>query len=117
MSATHQKGSRWRHLVDEWFTEAGFITHIRGIGWSGDDLLVLEIDNRTWVVPLRLSVECKNQKELRVATFVDQAIEQAHDYEELSLPVVIAHRRGRATVDDAHVIMPGWAFLELITRK
>jgi len=113
----HEKGSRWRHLVDDWFREAGFITHVRGIGWSGDDLLVLEGDNHCWVAPLRLSVECKNQKALTVAAFVDQAVEQAHDYPELTLPVVIAHRRGRASVDDAHVIMPGWAFIELVTRK
>jgi hypothetical protein len=118
MSAgAHQKGSRWRHLVDEWFTEAGFVTHVRGIGWPGDDLLVLEVDNRTWVAPLRMSVECKNHNQLTVASFVDQAVEQAHDYPELTLPVVVAHRRGRVSVDDAHVILPGWAFIELVTRK
>jgi hypothetical protein len=115
--STHAKGSRWRHQVDDWFREAGFMTTVRGIGWPGDDILVCEIDNRTWVAPLRMSVECKNHKQLTVASFVDQAVEQAHDYPELTLPVVIAHRRNRASVDDAHVIMPGWAFIEMITRK
>ena len=115
MTNHHRKGSIWRHKVDEWFSEAGFLTTARGIGYAGDDLLVE--GPKFLTAPLRLSVEAKNCKEINLAGFVNQAVDQAASYsEELTLPVVVAHRRGRAEVDDAYVVMPGWAFIELVTR-
>lgn len=117
---THRKGSAWRHKVEQWFIDAGFVTTVRGIGFAGDDLYVMrppqQILGGAWEPRLALSVEAKNHKTLDLAGFVDQAVSQAHDYEEITLPVVIAHRRARASVDDAYVVMPGWAFIELVTR-
>jgi hypothetical protein len=112
--STHDKGSRWRHKVEEWFESAGFATTVRGIGYSGDDVYAARADRAGFL--LRLSVECKNHKAITLSKFVDQAVEQAHDYEELTLPVCVVHRPGRANVDDGYVVMPGWAFIELVTR-
>lgn len=118
MVNSHNKGSRWRHRVEEWFLEAGFQTTVRGIGWAGDDITVRRPIQRrvTWVPELILSVEAKNHREITLASFVDQATSQAHDVDEAALPVVVAHRRSRTDVDQAYVVMPGWAFLELVTR-
>ena len=118
MTNTHGKGSRWRHDVERWFTDAGFATTVRGIGYQGDDVLVCRSARTTGLpmVSLRLSVEAKNHRELDLAGFVDQASRQAADYDELTLPLVVAHRRGHARVDGAYCVMPGWAFIELVTR-
>jgi hypothetical protein len=120
MTATHRKGSAWRHAVEQWFADAGFHTTVRGIGYSGDDVLARRYRPRTradaWP-SLVLSVEAKNHRAIELASFVDQAIDQARDYEdEVVLPVVVIHRKGKASVDDAYVVMPGAAFIELVTR-
>ena len=114
MTNHHRKGSRWRHDVEEWFAEAGFGTTVRGIGFAGDDILIQRPARALPSVPaLRLSVEAKNCKAIELQKFVDQAIANANAE---SLPVVVAHRPRRTSVDDAYVVMPGWAFLELVTR-
>ena len=116
MSTTHRKGSRWRHAVDDWLIDAGFTTSVRGIGWAGDDILA-RLASSTGAPPLALSVECKNHKEIRLASFVDQAAESAHCYpDETCLPIVVCHRPGRASVDDGYVIMSGATFVDLVTR-
>src|SRR4051812_27086407 len=121
MTNTHVKGSRWRHSVELWLDDAGFITTVRGIGYSGDDLLAVRPGTHSGInvhagPPLRLSVEAKNHKTITLSTFVDQAVKQAEDYDEITLPVAVVHRPGRAEVDDAYVVMPGWCFIELVTR-
>jgi hypothetical protein len=113
MTNTHTKGSRWRRQVAEWFTDADFATTVRGIGYQGDDVLVI---GGRGMPPLRLSIEAKNHREISLSKFVDQAIAQAQGYEDLTLPVAVIHRPRRADVDDAYVVMPGWAFIELVTR-
>jgi len=113
--SNHTKGSTWRHKVEQWFADAGFQTTVRGIGYAGDDVLVCQRSSSP-EPPLRLSIEAKNHRTIELASFVDQAVEQAHDYDELTLPVVVIHRRGHSRVDGAYVVLPGWAFLELITR-
>jgi hypothetical protein len=110
MTNHHRKGSMWRHAVEEWFAEAGFATTVRGIGYAGDDILA-----RRGL--LTLSIEAKNHREINLASFVDQAVEQALDYpDDIAIPVCVIHRPRRATVDDAYVVLPGCAFIELVTR-
>jgi hypothetical protein len=116
MTSHHVKGSRWRHAVEQWFADAGLATTVRGIGYAGDDIYVIRDNEPPPMPPLRLSVEAKNHKTITLSKFVDQAVDQAHDYDELALPVCVIHRPARAQVDDAYVVMPGWAFLELVTR-
>jgi hypothetical protein len=114
MTSHHVKGSRWRHAVEQWFADAGFATTVRGIGYTGDDVFACR--PVVGAPPLRFSVEAKNHKTITLSTFVDQAVDQAGDYDELALPVCVIHRPRRAGVDDAYVVLPGWAFLELVTR-
>lgn len=113
---TNAKGGRWRHKVERWFEAAGFHTTVRGIGFSGDDILAERHNALGW--PLRLSVEAKNHNEITLAAFVDQAVRQSIMYpaEQGVLPVCVIHRRGRDEVDQGYVVMPGWAFIELVTR-
>jgi hypothetical protein len=94
MISTHRKGWVWRRKIEKWFGEAGFVTTTRGIGFTGDDILAVQHG------------------------FVDQAVKQAAMYpaELGTLPVAIIHRKGRPDVDNAYVVMPGWAFIELVTR-
>ena len=117
---THRKGWAWRRKVEMWFEEAGFRTTTRGIGYSGDDIFATQPENCTGIgAPgLNLSVECKNAREITLAAFVDQAERQARTYpaEDGVLPVAIIHRKGKAAVDDGYVVLPGWAFIELVTR-
>jgi hypothetical protein len=113
MTNHHRKGSMWRHKVEAWFADAGFATTVRGIGYAGDDLLAEVEHNDHW---LQLSVEAKNHREITLSKFVDQSVDQAASYDNGTLPVAVIHRPGRAQVDDAYVVLPGWAFIELVTR-
>ena len=121
MTNHHRKGSMWRHKVELWLSDAGFVTTVRGIGYQGDDLLGILPGNHAGISiaagpPLRLSIEAKNHRDIRLSSFVDQAVVQANSYEDSTLPLAVIHRPGRAEVDDAYAVMPGWAFIELVTR-
>jgi hypothetical protein len=125
MISTHRKGWVWRRKIEKWFEEAGFVTTTRGIGFSGDDILAVRqlhyLAHDSTGLPtytLRLSVEAKDHQTITLAAFVDQAVKQAAMYpaESGTLPVAIIHRKGRPDVDNAYVVMPGWAFIELVTR-
>lgn len=111
----NRKGWAWRRKVELWFEAAGFHTTTRGIGFEGDDILAVQARQP---IPLRLSVEAKNHNEITLAAFVDQAVRQSIMYppEDGVLPVVVIHRRGRNEVDHGYVVMPSWAFIELVTR-
>jgi hypothetical protein len=99
-----EKGSRWRREVHLWLLERGFDVTRRDHYLPGDDL-------QASIPGLELSVEAKNHRELAIGAFVDQANRQAHAGQ---IPVVFAHRRNRASVDDCYVIMSGRAFGDLI---
>jgi hypothetical protein len=110
MVATHVKGSRWRLAVQRWLQEAGFTTTIRGLGFPGDDILA-----RRGVHVF--SVEAKNHTRVDLSVFLDQAELNAAGYvDEVALPVLVLHRRGKSDPDKGYVVMPGWAFVELVTR-
>lgn len=100
---THRKGSRWRRAVEVWLQGAGFETTSRGIGFAGDDIVAVRAQ-------LVLSIEAKNAKTIDLAGFVDQAVANANG----SIPTVVVHRRGHIAVDDAYVVLPGRAFIELL---
>jgi hypothetical protein len=110
------KGSRWRLAVERWLQAAGYRTTTRSIGAAGDDVFARRFTSGGW--ELQLSVEAKNHRAITLAEFIDQAERQAQSYpaDQGVLPVVVAHRKGKADPDDAYVLMPGWAFIELTTR-
>jgi hypothetical protein len=103
---THAKGSRWRLSAQRYLDEIGFTTRFRSIGEAGDDITAISGD-------LELSVEAKNVDQASFGTWVDQAERNAPSW---AIPLVIAHRRGRASVDDAFVVMSGKTFRTLIWR-
>ena len=114
---TNRKGGVWRHKVERWLESAGFHCTVRGLGFSGDDILAVQRMS-TGRLDLRLSIEAKNVKDITLSSFTDQAVRQSIMYpaEDGVLPVVVIHRRGRDDVDQAYVVLPGWAFIELVTR-
>jgi len=97
-------GTRWRKTVQDWFTRLGYDTEAKAWMQPGDDLTVTR-------GMLTLSVECKYQRALSLAQWVNQAEEQCPPGQ---IPVVIAHRLGRANAEGAYVIMSGASFAELL---
>lgn len=102
---THDKGSRWRRAVSCWLDEHGFTTRFRGIGEAGDDITAHR-------GRLELSVEAKNWRTVDLAGWVGQAQSNAPAG---AVPVVIAHRKGHASVNDSYVILSGREFARLVT--
>ena len=102
--STITKGSRWRLLAQRFLEALGYETTARGWMDAGDDITARR-------GMLELSVECKDHRALNLAGWVDQAARNAPDG---AIPVVIAHRLGKASVADAYVIMSGRAFAELL---
>ena len=98
------KGSAWRRKVHVWLEQAGFQVTRRDHYQPGDDL-------QATMPGMSLSIEAKNHRELTIAAFVDQAEQQAPS---THIPIVFAHRRSKAEVDDCYVIMSGRAFRQLI---
>ena len=99
-----RKGNAWRRAIVNTLTRHGHRTQVRGLGYPGDDITV------PGTRPA-LSIEAKNWKSTDLAGWVDQAERQCPP---LSLPVVWAHRRGKADPEDGYVVMTGRAFLRLI---
>ena len=97
-------GTRWRKVVQDWFTRLGYDTEAKAWMQPGDDITVTR-------GMLTLSVECKDHRTLSLAQWVNQAEEQCPAGH---IPVVIAHRLGHASADGAYVIMSGAAFSELL---
>lgn len=87
------------------------ITKQNRSGYDGDDLLLEILDdegiNRSSVV----SIECKNQKEMKLASWVDQAVANAKQGQ---VPVVFHKRRGTMKVDAHYVTMRVEDFLRLL---
>lgn len=100
---THRKGSKFRREVELWFQKFGAITTSRGIGFAGDD-----IDVR--LNGVSLSIEAKNTAAVTLAAWVTQCRANAHGRH----PVVVAHRKGKAGVDDAYVVMAASDFMALL---
>lgn len=101
-----RKGSRWTTAVAAWLNSMGWATTRRANYDPGDDISV----NRDGVA---LSVECKNVKKIDLAGFADQAERQVRAVG--SVPLVVIHRRGRSSVDDAYILLSGRSFSALVT--
>jgi hypothetical protein len=101
---TTTKGTRWRRQVQDWLEALGYDCVARPWMQPGDDMTVRR-------GMLALSVETKDHRALALSTWVDQANRQAPDGQ---IPVVIAHRLGKAKPQDCYVIMSGAAFADLL---
>ena len=102
--STITKGTRWAHKVRTFLDELGYETTAKAWMEPGDDILAKR-------GMLTLSVEAKDHRKLGLAGWVDQAERQAP---EGAIPVVVAHRLGKAGVAEAYVILSGAAFADLL---
>ena len=102
--STITKGTRWRKVVQDWFTALGYDTEAKAWMQPGDDITVTR-------GMLTLSVECKDHRALSIGTWVDQAEKQCPPGQ---IPVVVAHRLGRSRAEDAFVIMSARSFGDLL---
>lgn len=106
MVATHVKGSVWRRKVCVWLEEQGFPAEFRSIGVPGDDVT-------SRVGKVDLSIEAKNHKAHDFSGWLTQAQGNAPVG---ALPIVMAHRRGRSSVDEGFVVMTGATFKLLLGK-
>ena len=60
---------------------------------------------------LRLSIECKDHASYNFGGWLDQAQSNA---EGCAIPVVVAHRKGKAKVEEAYVVLAGGDFVRLL---
>jgi hypothetical protein len=102
--STITKGTRWRRKVQDWLEARGYQCLVTPWMEPGDDMQVSR-------GMLSLSVECKDHRTLALASWVDQATRNAAPG---AIPVVIAHRLGKARAEDCYVIMSGAAFADLL---
>lgn len=102
--STITKGTIWRRKVQIFLEAAGYATTARAWMDRGDDITATR-------GMLELSIECKDHRTLNLAGWVDQAERQAPPD---AIPLVIAHRLGKGSAEDAYVIMSGRAFADLL---
>lgn len=100
------KGSRFEHDVVDYLRAHGYTRADRTLAGQRDDMG--DISN----VPL--IIQCKNQREFRLAEWVDQAEQQALNAGETRFVVVLKRPRV-ADVARAYAVMPFWLAAELMT--
>jgi hypothetical protein len=101
---TTTKGTRWRRQVQDWLESLGYECQAKPWMAPGDDMTATR-------GMLTLSVETKDHRALSLASWVDQAERQCPDGQ---IPVVVAHRLGKAKPESSYVILSGAAFAELL---
>lgn len=104
--ASLDKGRRFRQLVVGWWREMGYDAYQRGLGESGDDMILPEVPG--------VSFELKAYSEHRLAEFMHQAVAQAKG----RVPVVIMKRKGIGAAPKQWVLMElaGFERLLRVTR-
>lgn len=102
--STITKGTRWVHKVRTLLELAGYDTKSRAWMDRGDDITAVR-------GMLALSIECKDHRALNLAGWVDQAERNAPAG---AIPLVFAHRLGKAGAEGGYVIMSGATFLDLL---
>jgi hypothetical protein len=101
--STTSKGTKWAKKVDALMREIGFV---RRRAWrdAGDDMTVT-------LPVITLSVEAKDHRTYKFSEWVDQAVRQAGPHE---IPIVVAHRMGKADAEDGYVVLRGEDFVRLM---
>lgn len=102
--STITKGTNWARKVATLLRPLGFVQR-RAWRDAGDDM--------TLTLPrgLVLSIECKDHRVYAFSEWVNQAVRQAKAGE---IPVVVAHRFGKANAADGYVVLRGEDFVRLI---
>jgi len=105
--AARRKGSAWALKVKSWLEGYGHHVVPTMQITDAEDMLIAAIP---W-----LSVEAKNHASMTLAAWVDQSERQAAT-RGATVAVVVHHRKGKASVDDAYVTMSGRSFAEMLRR-
>ena len=100
---SRNKGAQYERDLYNFFLDQGFepIKRNRG-GYDGDDLRLAK--------PNLFSIEAKNHKTLKLASWIDQAKEQADDLH----PVVIHKRNGSGDINKHYVTMEADTFRAVV---
>jgi hypothetical protein len=121
-NTARKRGTSWESEVVNTLRAAGFArAERRRLAGSHDRGDVAGVYHS---VGTSLVIECKNTKEVRLASWVDEAdVEAANEAAHVlattgdddgALGVAWAHRRGRAGAGDGYVVMTGDTFLALL---
>ena len=104
---SRNKGMQYERDLYNFFEAEGFepIKRNRG-GFDGDDLRLANPDC--------FSIEAKNQKTRKLASWVDQATEQAKEGSKLA--IVIHKRTGTTDINKHFVTMEAWVLDEILIR-
>jgi hypothetical protein len=105
--STVAKGTRWSTKVDAMLRQVGLVKRKAWLA-AGDDMTVVVSHTLT------LSVENKDHRAYDLAGWVDQAVRQCPEGQ---IPVVVAHRNGKAEAEDGYVVMRGQDFVELLRAR
>ena len=105
--ASRVKGRTFAGLVRRWLEEHVGPVIVPQQEASADDMILIE---------QRLSVECKNQKAMSLAAWVDQADRQAKARGGL-VPVVVHKRAGKGDPADWYVTIRLGDLPELLNRR
>ena len=116
-SSSRRKGMTYENEVYkkllEWAIERSEDTEVykqNRSGYDGDDLLIKHRRSAD-ANPVSVSMECKNQKEMRLSSWIDQAVANAKQDQ---VPLVVHKRRGVADVSEHYVTMRMKDFLQLL---
>lgn len=105
MSRSKQKGTAWETAVVRYLQDYSPTVERRALH-GGRDLG--DITGIPSVV-----IECKNEKALALASYVDEAIAEG-DNAHADVAVAWIHRRGKASPADGYVVMNGTQFVSLL---
>lgn len=105
MSRSKQKGTAWETAVVRYLAEYSPTVERRALH-GGRDLG--DVTGIAGVV-----IECKNEKTLALASYVDEAIAEG-DNANADVAVAWIHRRGKASPADGYVVMNGTQFVSLL---
>lgn len=101
-SSERNKGAAYERAVAKYLTEQGFPTTRRIDNYHERDDLISCIG---W-----MSHECKNQATMALASWIDQAVEQAG----ILIPVVWHKRKGKSDVGEHYVTMRAMDYMRIV---
>ena len=101
------KGKTYERSVEVWLEEAGMQTDRTMVGAAVEDICL----HRE-----RISIECKNQKAMTLAAWLDQAVEQAETRPADWTPVVVHKRKGCTDVGEHYATLRLSDLVALIKR-
>lgn len=107
MSAQRAKGTRYEtELCDEFTSQGHPASRTGSANYGGGDLDVPSLPDMVF--------EAKNHKSIDLASFVDQAVTAGKRLNKL--PVLFIKRRNRHA-RESYVVLPAWAFFDLLRRR